>query len=80
MPFIRLLSLSSATNGRKRHRAHRIKGPGADNVFAQDEADNLEALEDFINQGGTQGHGRLLEENTQHMIQRLVFRSYTGVC
>lgn len=72
-PFTRALSLSSSTNGRRRHLEHQIKGPGADNVFAGDEADNLEALEGFVNQSGTQGHGRLLEQNTQHMIQRSVF-------
>lgn len=71
-PFTRLLSLSSVSNGRRRQREHQIKGPSRDSVFALDEADNLEALEDFINEGGTQGHGRLLEENTQKMIQRLV--------
>ncbi|KAK7116396.1 neugrin-like [Littorina saxatilis] len=68
----RTFTLSTSGSARGRGRERVLKGPPRDNVFAEDELDNLDAMEGFINQSGTQQRGHVLEEETRERIARMV--------
>jgi uncharacterized protein YfaQ (DUF2300 family) len=73
----RNLSLSCTVHGRRRRSPeYRVKGPQPDNVFAREEAETLDALEDFINSRGNVGHGQKLDLETEELVQKYGLNSY----